>query len=199
MKEFLLTIILLFQLESFAQTDINEYDFNYLITEVTGDLNKDSLSDIVIVTQDTLNEHEPYRLQIFFKEPNGQLKLIVSSIKIIEPEYPDGRDGWATGNGFSDVTIKNGLLSVNVELLRGHYEHKFRFKNNNFELIGFSEVNSNGLGIMTTIDFNLSTGIRLEKFERYDKDEVLSNTKKKILIRPLPKLQDVKPKENGLY
>ena len=155
MKQLILTIFMLFQLDSFSQTDTANYNFDHNLMEVSGDLNKDSLSDKVIVTQDTLNENAPYRLQIFFKEPNGDFKLIVTSTKIIEPKYPNGRDGWVTGNGFSDVTIKNGILSVNFELLRGHYEHKFRFQNGNFELIGFSEVNSGGRGAMTTIDFNI--------------------------------------------
>jgi hypothetical protein len=166
---------------------------------VEGDLNKDKLVDKVVITQDTLNENAPYRLQVFFKEANGQSKLIASSTKIIEPQYPDGRDGYSLGNRFSDVTIKYGVLSVNFELLRGHYEHKFRFQNGNFELIGFSMAYSDGVNAVTTTDFNLSTGIRTEKKERYDIEKVISNTKKKILIRPLPKLQDVVPMENELY
>ena len=199
MRQIILTILFLFQLDSFAQTITKDYNFTHKIMEISGDLNKDSLTDKVIVTQDTLNENAPYKLQIFFKEPSGQSKLIVTSIKIIEPQYPQGRDGYRTGNGFSDVTIKNGILSVNFELLRGHYEHKFRFQKGNFELIGFSEVSSNGHGVMETTDFNLSTGIRVEKSERYDSDKILSNKKKKILIRPLPRLQDVVPMDNDLY
>ena len=199
MRQIILTILFLFQLDSFAQTITKNYNFTHKIMEVSGDLNKDSLPDKVVVTQDTLNENAPYKLQIFFKEPNGQSKLIVTSIKIIEPQYPQGRDGYRTGNGFSDVTIKNGILSLNFELLRGHYEHKFRFQNGNFELIGFSEVSSDGHGVMETTDFNLSTGIRVEKSERYDSDKKLSNKKKKILIRPLPRLQDVVPMDNDLY
>ena len=166
--------------------------------EVLGDLNKDNLTDKVIVTQDTLNENAPYRLQVFFKEQNGQSKLIATSIKLIAPEYPNGKDGYRE-TGFSEITIKKGILSVNIELTRGHFEHKFRFQNGNFELIGFSKVNSDGHGELTTIDYNLSTGIRIEKSERYDTSEVLSNKKKKILIRPLPKLQEVIPMENELY
>ena len=88
---------------------------------------------------------------------------------------------------------------MNFELLRGHYKHKFRFQNGNFELIGFSEVSSDGHGVMQTTDYNLSTGIRVEKSERYDSDKILSNKKKKILIRPLPRLQDVAPMDNDLY
>jgi hypothetical protein len=199
MKRLFLTILILFHLDSFAQTDTIKSNFNHKIVEVTGDLNKDNLTDKVIVTQDSLNENAPYRLQVFFAEPNGGFKIFVTSTKIIEPQYPDGRDGFRTGNGFADVTVKNGVLSVNFELLRGHYEHKFRFQNGNFELIGFSEVSSNGQGVMETIDFNLLTGIRIEKSERYDSDKVLSNKKKKILIRPLPKLQDIVPTDNDLY
>ena len=199
MKQFILTIFVLLHLDSSAQNGTIHYNFDHKIMEVSGDLNKDNLLDKVIVSQDTLNENAPYRLQVFFKEPNGQFKLMVTSTKIIEPQYPNGRDGYRTGNGFSEVTIKNGVLSVYIELLRGHFEHKFRYQNGNFELIGFSEVYSDGQGVMTTTDFNLSTGIRIEKSERYDTDKVLSNTKKKILIRPLPKLQDITPMKNELY
>jgi hypothetical protein len=199
MKQLLLTFLIIFQLDSSAQTNTSKLNFEHKIMEVEGDLNKDSLVDKVVVTQDTLNENAPYRLQIFFKETNGLSKLIVTSTKIIEPQYPDGRDGYRTGNGFSDVTIQNGVLGVNFQLLRGHFEHKFRFQNGNFELIGFTEGYSDGQGVMRTTDFNLSTGIRIEKSERYDTDKILSKTKKKILIRPLPKLQDIIPMENELY
>ena len=199
MKQFILIIFYLFQNNSFAQTHTSKFNFDHKIMEVVGDLNKDNLPDKVIVTQDTINKNAPYRLQVFFKEPNGQFKLIVTSTKIIEPKYPNGRDGYTTGNGFSDVTIKKGVLSVNFELLRGHFEHKFRFQDKNFELIGFSKVYSDGRGVMTTTDFNLSTGIRIEKSEDYETGKVLSNKKKKILIRPLPKLQDITPMENELY
>jgi len=68
-----------------------------------------------------------------------------------------------------------------------------------FELIGFSQVYSDALGEMTTTDFNLSTGILIEKSVYYDTDEVFRNTQKKVLIRPLPKLQDIAPMGNGLY
>jgi len=199
MRTLLFIILLLIQIDSFAQSGNKTDNFNYEVTKVTGDLNKDNLADKVIVSQDTLNDRAPYRLQIFFAQPDGSFTLIVSSIKIIEPQYPDGRNGFRSGNGFSGITIKNGVISINNELLRGHYEHKFRFQNGSFELIGFSEISSDGQGVITTIDFNLLTGIRIEKSERYDMDKILSNRKKKILIRPLPKLQNVKPFETELY
>lgn len=199
MNQAILTFLLLLQLNSFAQQKNAKLNFDYKVMEVVGDLNKDSLPDKVIVSQDTLNEKAPYKIEVFFKEANGKFKLIVSSTKLIEAKYPDGRDGYFTGTAFSEVTIIKGILSVNMELLRGHFEHKFRYQNGNFELIGFSEVFSDGQGVMTTTDFNLSTGIRIEKSERYDTDKLLSLKKKKILIRPLPKLQDIIPFENQYY
>ncbi len=199
MNQAILTFLILLQLNSFAQQKNVKLKFDYKVMEVAGDLNKDSLPDKVLVTQDTLNEKAPYKLEVFFKEPSGKFKLIVSSTKLIEPQFPDGRDGYFTGSAFSEVTILKGVLSVNIELLRGHFEHKFRYQNGHFELIGFSEVVSDGQGVMTTTDFNLSTGIRIEKSERYDRNKLLSFKKKKILIRPLPKLQDITPMENELY
>jgi hypothetical protein len=200
MKHFFIFFLILFQLKILAQTNATKYNFSKKITEVTGDLNKDNLPDKVIVTQDIIHEDAPYRLQIFFIQPNGQFKLIVTSINIIEPQYPHGRNGYYSGNSFNELTIKKGVLTINFGLIRGYIEHKFRYQNGNFELIGFHKVYSDGLSEMQTTDFNLSTGIRIEKTERYDDSEgITSNTEKKIRIRPLPKLQDVIPFENQLY
>ncbi|MFT3704916.1 MAG: hypothetical protein QM802_21295 [Agriterribacter sp.] len=190
---------LLIHFYSIAQTDTVNYNFDYTVMKVRGDLNNDKIEDEVVVTQDTLNEKAPYQLQVFFKGLDGQNKLVATSIKIIEPQYPEGRDGFRTGNGFSEVIINKGVLSVNAELLRGHYEHKFRFQNGNFELIGFSKVSSNGQGAITYIDFNLITGIKIGTIETYDTNKIISKRKEKIMIRPLPKLQDVIPLENDLY
>ncbi|KDN54856.1 hypothetical protein [Flavobacterium seoulense] len=198
MKKIILLIVFLIGFETYSQA--KKDPFTVEVTKVMGDLNKDNLEDKVIVTQDTVNEKSPYKLQIFFAQPNGKFKLIATSTKIIAPQYPDGRDGYRTGDGFMDVTITKGVVSVNFGLLRGHFEHKFRFQNGNFELIGFSYVASDGHGTMSSIDFNLSTGIRIEKTEAYGEDDFAPTyTKKKILIRPLPKIQDVEPFENELY
>lgn len=198
MKKSILLILLLIGIDVFSQANNKKDTFTFLVSKVLGDLNKDNLEDKVIVTQDTVNQKSPYKLEIFFAQPNGEFKLIATSTKIIAPQYPDGRDGYRTGDGFIDVTIKKGIVSVNFGLLRGHFEHKFRFQNENFELIGFSYVSSDGRGTMYTT--NLSTGIRIEKEESYGEDDKApSITKKKILIRPLPKIQDVEPFENELY
>ena len=199
MKKYFLLFLILSHLNAFTQISTQDYNFSYKVMEVAGDLNKDGLADKVVVTQDTLNENAPYRLQVFFKGAAGEWKLKATSLKIIEPQYPNGRDGYRTGTGFSDVTIKAGVLSINIELLRGHFEHEFKFQNGRFELIHFSFVSSDGRGVIETIDFNLITGIRVELLERYDTDKVISNKKTKIIIKPLPTLQNVVPMEQDLF
>ena len=199
MKTLIIIISLLIQIDGYAQTDDKNDSFSHEVTTVKGYLNNDNLLDKVVVKQDLKDEKAPYRLQIFFAQPNGDFKLIVTSTKVIEPQHPEGKDSYNNGNGFLDLTIKNRVISVNNELLRGHFEHKFRFQNGSFELIGFSEVNSEGNGVINYIDFNLLTGIRIEESERYDINKIISNKKKKILIRPLPKLQNFVPFEKDLY
>ncbi|MEO6175031.1 MAG: hypothetical protein ABIP27_07760 [Flavobacterium circumlabens] len=181
---------LLFPIALIAQKD----NFTKKITKVNGDLNKDGLADYVLVLQDTLSDNAPYKLEIYFAEANGSFKRILSSVKAIDPAFPEGKKGYYSGNAFSEITIKKGILSIENELLRGHFEHKFRYQNNNFELIGFSEVYSDGQGTMGQIDFNLSTGIRIKKTEPYGEDNFpVTKTQKKIIMRPLPKLQDFAP------
>lgn len=196
MKSFIFFFLLL-QISVYSQS--NTTHFNHQIFEVYGDLNKDRLADKVIVTQDTLAATAPYRLQIFLAQPNGSFQRIVTTTKFIEPQYSNGRDGYRSGNGLGEIVIKNGILNFNFQLLRGHYEYKFRFQNGHFELIGYTEGQSDGLGHLYYTDFNLSTGVKIEKTENYQTDEIIRNIKRKLLIRPLPKIQDIIPFENDDY
>lgn len=196
MLKFISLFFLLFPIALITQKD----NFNKKITKVKGDLNKDGLIDYVQVLQDTASETAPYKLEIYFAETNGNFKKIVSATKAIDAQYPEGRNGYYNGNSFYEITITKGILSIHNELIRGNFEHKFRYQNGNFELIGFSEVYSDGQGTMGTIDFNLSTGIRIKTTEPYGEDDFpKTNTKKKIIIKPLPKIQDFAPFKTEYY
>ncbi|OIV41651.1 hypothetical protein [Flavobacterium johnsoniae] len=190
MSKFILLFFFLFSTTLSAQKD----NFNKEIAKAKGDLNKDGLIDYAEVLQDTLSETYPYKINVYFAEANGSFKLAVSSVKAIDPQYPEGKNGYNNGNSFYEIKIIKGILIISNELIRGNFEHKFRYQNGNFELIGFSQVYSDGQGTMGTIDFNLSTGIRIKTTEPYGQDDFpVTNTKKKILIRPLPKMQDFVP------
>lgn len=194
--QFLCLTSIFFLVENTFAQDYNEKDFKVLITSVSGDLNKDGINDEVTVIQDTLNDKRPYCINIYFKTPEGARRKVVSSFRLIRPQFPEGKDGFRDGSGFNSIEIKKGILIVFNDLLRGHSEYKFRYQNNNFELIGYTYVSSNGIGSVFTEDFNLSTGVRNTKEESYETDKIISSKTKKILIRPLPKLQDIAPFEN---
>ncbi|OXB06763.1 hypothetical protein B0A72_04620 [Flavobacterium pectinovorum] len=175
-------------------------NFTKEITKVKGDLNKDGLIDYVQVLQDTISETAPYKLEIYFAETNGTFKKIISTIKAIDQQFPEGRNGYYNGNSFYEITIIKGILSIHNELIRGNFEHKFRYQNGNFELIGFSQVYSDGQGTMGMIDFNLSTGIRIKTTEPYGEDDFpKTKNQTKMMIRPLPKLQDFTPFKTEYY
>jgi hypothetical protein len=183
----------------FSQIDASNLHFNTLISVVYGDLNQDNIPDIAMVTQDTLNENAPYRLEIFFTQENGDKKLIVRTDKAIEAQFPNGREQHIWGNGFDKLSIQKGVLWIENELIRGHFEHKFRYQNNQFELIGYSYGNSDGLGKLYLIDFNLSTGKRIETIENYSSDTLEERKEKTIKLYPLPDLQHFEPYSNELY
>lgn len=184
-------IFLFFPIFVFSQ------NFNFEISKVKGDLNNDGLEDIAIIKQDTLSKTRPYLLQIFFKNKMGKLNLIVSSMKAISPEFPNGIQTFLNDTDIS-LEIKKGILRLKIGLIRGHFEHKFKFQNNNFELIGFSLVVAN-VNRTETTDFNLLTGKYLYMEEEIGTDKVLVNKTKKILIRPLPRLQDFEPLSKEYY
>ncbi len=198
-KYFLICIAIFFPLAIYAQDNKATGKFDVLISTASGDLNNDNLPDSVAVLQDTLDDTKPYQLQVFFAVSDSTYKLHLQSDSAIEVESPNGKEGYSNGTSFNEVTIKSGVLSLNTELLRGHYEYKFRYQNGNFELIGFTETYSDGQGILNSSDFNLSTGLRIEKIERYDTGKQISKTQQVIKIKNLPKLQHFTPFSTDLY
>ena len=172
---------------------------NVFILKAIGDLNKDSIPDSVVVTQDTSKISAPYTLKVFFGSQNSTYTEAVTSDSAIPPKYPNGRDAMDNGESFSKISISRNVLTISNELLRGNYSHKFRFQNGNFELIGFSEVSTNGTGICTTIDFNLSTGVYCSKEESIESDQDTPFKKEIRKVRPLPKLQEFSPWSFGSF
>lgn len=173
-------------------------NFNVHVNTVYGDLNKDGLLDVAMVRQDTLHENAPYLLEVFFKQSNGDLQLIVSSLKAINPQFPEGRDAFMHGIGFGKLSIHNGVLWIENGFIRGHMEHKFRYQNNQFELIGYSYVDVMA-GQIDIIDYNLSTGRRIEKEGMIGEDGYKVTMDKIMKLNPLPTLNDFEPFSHNLY
>lgn len=80
-----------------------------MVLQAKGDLNGDGLADSAVVKQDTLADTFPYMLQIYFAQAKGEYKLTVSSSKIIPAQFPEGKDGYRTGQGFDSIVIRAAL------------------------------------------------------------------------------------------
>lgn len=132
--------------------------YNYLAGKALGDLNKDGISDSVVVVQDTTDNTRPSRLQIFFGQADGSYTPVVTANTVIEPTYPLGSDGMDEGHRFDEVLIKNGALDIHTSLIHANVHHVFRYQNGHFELIGFSQDQLEDINTVSEEQYNLSTG-----------------------------------------
>lgn len=196
-KTIILVIILFAYTIGYSQHKNLNDNFNYLIRQDVGDLNKDGLLDKAIIAMDTINKTRPLRLQIFFSQPNGESELFFSSAEIIEAMYPIKKNGAHNGSQIPDVNIEEGKLQLDF-YIRGNSRYEFIFKNNAFELTYFKYVNWDGKTITET-EFNLQTGKYTKQSEILETSEITLQINKDVLIRPLPQLKNFKPFENDLY
>ncbi|SMO78062.1 hypothetical protein SAMN06265171_106311 [Chryseobacterium rhizoplanae] len=199
-------ILFSFPLNLSAQNSSVKEHYTYQVREEHGDLNGDGKMDRIIVEMDTLDETRPLRLQIFLSQPNGKLALAVSSTKIIEPQYPVGNQGKFNGYQIPDFFIEKGILKMWSEIKGGNITYDFKYNNGSFELIYVNKLTNNATKgyidektIFTETKFDLVTGIRTEIDEISGSDKALKVRKKRVLIRPLPKIQDFKFSDKELY
>lgn len=199
-------ILILFQMNLSAQKVKNKDAYNYQVREEQGDLNNDGKIDKIIVEMDTINETRPLRLQIFLSQPNGKLALTVSSTQIIEPQYPIENQGKFNGYQISNFFIEKGILTMWTEIKGGNISYDFKFNKGNFELINVNKLTNNATKgyidentVFTETKFNLITGLKTETDEVYGTKKPLDKRKKTVLIKPLPKIQDVKFSDKNLY
>lgn len=196
-KQFIIICLMVFSIFTNAQTQTSKSSFTALVREETGDLNDDGLADKVIIKMDTANITRPLQLEIFFKQKDSKYRLVASSTKLLAPQY--FKDGKYAGNVLPDVEIENGILTILTERDGNHPQHQFRFQNGNFELIHYFNVIWDGKNTTTETKFDLVSGNYSVESQQLGSDEVTLLEKKKMVLKPLPKLQDFVPFENQLY
>ncbi|MDR5589095.1 hypothetical protein [Christiangramia sp. SM2212] len=162
----------------------------------TGEINKDKILDSVAVTQDTISKIRPCRLQIFFGQNDKNMKLVLQTDNAILPDLPGGID---RGNRFSEVDIVKNNLWIKHELLRGHFEHRFQFREGKFKLMEYNFVESNGRGKVFYENLDFTTGIRRSQTDSYKKDKVLSKKEEYIVIETRPDLSNFNARSNKFY
>jgi len=189
-----------------AQKGMVKDNYSYQVRDEDGDLNNDGKEDKVLVMMDTIDETRPLKLQIFLSQPDGKLILAVSSTKIIEPQYPAEKKGKFNGFQIPSFFIEHGILQMRSEIENGNITYGFKYKNGNFELIHVSKLTNNSTKAyvdeyttFTDTQFDLVTGIRTETDDKLGSKKPLAVRKKKVLIRPLPKIQDMEFSDTALY
>lgn len=199
-------IVISFPTYAFSQSIKNKNNYTYQVREEIGDLNHDGKIDKVTVKMDTVDETRPLRLQIFLSKPNGKLTLAVSSDKIIEPQYPVENNGKFNGYQIPNFFIENGILKMWSEIKGGNITYHFNYNKDHFELIYVDKLTNDATKgyidentIFTETKFDLITGIRTESDEKLGSTRPLAVRKKRVLIRPLPKIQDFKFSDKDLY
>lgn len=188
-NKFLLAVALFLTANvAFSQEKITNY--NSIVYKISGDLNKDNIPDLIVVKEDTIDKHNPYLLEIFFQNKNGNYETIFTSTKAVMERYPYGDQ--RTELTLEDLQIKNGILIFKNGMIRGSMIHKFRYQNGEFELIGYTYTNASA-GYIEHTDYNLSTGEKVDKHTDYETNKVLKFSKTKKKMASLPTLKDFSP------
>lgn len=194
MKKTFLLFFVLTQITIYGQTQKLKDTFTITIRNEEGDLNNDGLIDKVLLKMDTINETQPLKLEIYFLQKDRKYKLNVSTEKLMRPQYPNGKYG---GDQIPDVLIEEGYLFIGSEIGKNHFWHKFKFNNGYFELHEITNVVWDGKNTTET-EFNLLTGKRTEITKPLSSEKILKQTTKKIIVKPLPKINDFRAFDSKL-
>ncbi|MFH6957787.1 hypothetical protein ACHRV1_10290 [Flavobacterium aquidurense] len=194
MTKTLLIFFVLTQITIYGQTQKLKDTFTITIRNEEGDLNNDGLIDKVLLKMDTINETQPLKLEIYFLQKDKKYKLNVSTEKLMRPQYPNGKYG---GDQIPDVLIEEGYLFIGSEIGKNHFWHKFKFNKGYFELHEITNVVWDGKNTTET-EFNLLTGKRTEITKPLSSEKILKQTTKKIIVKPLPKINDFRAFDSKL-
>jgi len=184
-------ILLLFSIQISAQKTVKKDNFN-VIKEEEGDLNHDKKNDRIAVELDITDETRPMRLRIYLSEPKSKnLRLAVSSTKLIESQYPTYKKGEHSDGTIPDFFVEDGNLQMLTDIRGFKSSYTFRFKNNNFELIHISRVIWDGKNTTSETEIDLLKGTKLTFDQELGSDDILNKKQTKLKIVPLRKIQDL--------
>ena len=109
MRKLSLSLILLLLFTGsylYSQKMVSKDNFTFQVQKEEGDLNNDKIDDKIVLEMDLVDESRPLRLQIFLSQPDKKLKIVVSSTKIIESQYPVDKKGEHNGIRFRIFLLK---------------------------------------------------------------------------------------------
>jgi hypothetical protein len=132
-----------------------------LIEEVSGDLNKDSVSDVALIIEyagDALEGERPRSLLILLKDKTSQL---FTKACMAEHAILDAQSGGTMGDPFENMTIKKNVLILTFS--GGSREqwtttHRYRLKDNLYFTVIGATYKVTDMGLTKTYDYNLLNG-----------------------------------------
>lgn len=166
-----------------------------ILDEKEGDLDKDGVSEKVIVYDTEKETDLGTERQIFiYKKKNNKWTLWKKSVGAILPS----QHGGMMGDPFEGISIERNCIVIHHfggSVGKWNYAHRFRFQNEEFQLIGATVNFDSPCDYCFTFDYNLSNG-RIS-YEKQIKDCEGENSKieREKMIRKLETL----PTMNGFY
>jgi len=129
-----------------------------VIDSGNGNLDEDDIKEKVVLynTTDSTDFGKHRELRIFKKEKENWALWKSSRTALLKSD-----DGGMMGDPYGGIEIKNRILSIHHNggtSWKWGYTDKYRFQNNQFELIGYTSVNGKPCEEWSKIDFNISTG-----------------------------------------
>ena len=144
---------------------------SYRLTEViTGDLNKDRKTDVVLIVKATdpakwVNDEYQGKLDrnrrgiIVLVNENGQYKKIIQNLTCFSSEYEDGGVYYAPELLLS---VEQGLLNVHYAHGRyGYWRYRFQLKEHDLQLVGYDNSDNFGPYINSQTSINYLTQRKL--------------------------------------
>lgn len=183
-----------------AETIQTPLSFKFL-TETEGDLDKDGISEKVIVYDTETEVDFGTERQIYiYKKKNDKWYLWKKSVGAILPSLHGGM----MGDPFEGISIERNCIVIKHfggSRQKWHYTHRFRYQNGGFQLIGATVNFGSPCDYFFNFDYNLSNGkINYEK-ETEDCEIESSIIKKENLIiklKTLPLMDGFYPGDNEL-
>ncbi|RED43714.1 hypothetical protein DFQ02_1331 [Seonamhaeicola aphaedonensis] len=170
------------------------------IAESFGDLDKDGIAEKVVIidTGIELNAGTERQLLIY-KKLNNEWKLWHTSVGVIV-------QGGLMNSSFENLSIERGCIVIRHfggSRSKWFYTHRFRYQNNDWELIGATIDNYTMCELSEKFDYNFSTGKMIytketETCEEGEDAKVINteNIEFKKKLAELPKMDGFKVGEN---
>lgn len=186
------------QSETINKTNIGVQDISTLIpigwhvlqksngelTIVEGDLNKDEIPDVVLVIEND-KDVDARSLLIVFGKPDKTFSISIMADNAIMEVW----EGGGFGDPFQEIKVDRGSILLKFfggSSERWHKYYRFRYQNNGWYLIGYTEGSYVSIGDTMEVvekDFNLLTGdYIIEKVEDSRIKTIKGNRGKKQLM-----------------